>query len=222
MVLDHILCRLRSIESNPDGHLVHPTRLEHRDVDLKANKLHVHSSLRINYTTYDLQRECDHVRPSLKITTSKIKPHSARSFIMVSTHDDGSVPTRTRFQHAQLLGIFHAVARDKNNIGYNYKTIAFLWVRWLEDEPRLCHGLQFVSPVSDLQDLSAFGIIDPDDVVRASYLVPAFACGPVETVRSPSVVNALPVGNWPSFYADLSGQREDRYTNWAKEPQYQG
>jgi len=198
MILDHLLCRLEGKDSSLD---VIPTYnpLEHCRVKLKADKVSVHLSLRINYTTYDLQRESDHLRPSLKITHGSFKFHSARSIILVSTREGDSPSAPTRFQYGRILGIFHAEALDiQKTVDGSFQRIDFLWVHWFEDEQRLRHGLRVVSPITNLRDSSAFGIVDPRDVVRASHLLPVFVRGDAGVIE-PSCVAGIE-GGWLSHY----------------------
>ena len=198
MILDHLLCRLKGINGSLDVVPANPL-VEHSRVMLRSSKVHVHLSLRINYTTYDLQRESDHLRPFLKITTTSFEPHSARSIIMVSIPDGDSPSAPARFQYGRVLGIFHADALDrKTSVDGSFQRFEFLWVHWFEDERRLRHGLRVVSPISNLRDSSAFGIVDPADVVRASHLLPTFVLGEAE-VMEPSCIAGI-TSDWVSFY----------------------
>ena len=197
LILDHLFCRLEGKDSSIDGVPVYP--LEHGRVKLNRGKIHVHLSLRINYTTYDLQRESDHLRPSLNITRGSFKPHGARSIILVSTRDGDSPSAPTRFQYGRVLGIFHANAHDlQKSVDGSYQRYDFLWVHWFEDEQRLRHGLRVVPPISDLRNSSAFGIVDPRDVVRASHLLPMFVRGEAGVIE-PSCIPGI-TGGWVSHY----------------------
>ena len=73
-----------------------------------------------------------------------------------------------------------------------WQPINFLWVRWLELDLSHPHGFQhrclprarFVA--EDDPDASPFGFIDPNDVVRAAYLMPAFSAGRTEELLGAS------------------------------------
>ena len=60
----------------------------------KGNRIYRHRLLRINYTTYDLQRDFDSINPRT----------NHRDIMLLSDSDDNAHP----FSYARVLGIFHA------------------------------------------------------------------------------------------------------------------
>jgi hypothetical protein len=88
---DHLLARLRGIEYAGDEH-----NFSNSDQDLVIlanNKIHEHSILQINYTTYDLRREQDCINPQ------------TRADLMVLSHENDE--EKHPYWYAQLICIFH-------------------------------------------------------------------------------------------------------------------
>ena len=91
------------------------------------------------------------------------------------------------FWYARVLDIFHAKVRyvgpGATHGMWQWQDLSFLWVRWFERDAHYPAGfehcrlprLQFMD--AEDPDSTAFSFIDPYDVVRASYLMPAFAHG---------------------------------------------
>ena len=83
----------------------------------KGNKMYRHHLLRINYTTYDLQRESD-----------SVNPHTDHRDIMLLSNSDGKDHP---FSYAWVLGIFHAnvIYTRPGSKDFLSCRIEFLWVR---------------------------------------------------------------------------------------------
>ncbi|KAK6991432.1 hypothetical protein R3P38DRAFT_3331688 [Favolaschia claudopus] len=84
------------------------------------------------------------------------------------------------FSYAQIIGIFHAdILNLADGPGAKIQTKEFLWIRRYRIDKtfragfkrRRLHRLEFL-PDSDPQ---AFGFLDPDEVIRGSHIIPAFA-----------------------------------------------
>ncbi|KAI0364332.1 hypothetical protein BV20DRAFT_930764, partial [Pilatotrama ljubarskyi] len=56
-----------------------------------------------------------------------------------------------------------------------WRRMEFLWVRWFEEDPEYPSGFQ--ERRLPMAGTSAFGFVDPSDVLRAAFLMPAFAYG---------------------------------------------
>ena len=100
------------------------------------------------------------------------------------------------YWYARILDIFHA------NVSYDgpgsspatewWQRLKFLWVRWFELDLDHPHGfkhrrlprVRFVA--EDDPEASPFGFVDPDDVVRAAYLMPAFSMERTDALLGPS------------------------------------
>ena len=102
------------------------------------------------------------------------------------------------FAYARILGVFHAeVLYNTGEHRLTTHTMEFLWVQWYQFDAsykggfaaRRLHRLH-LAPDSDS---SAFGFVDPDDVIRGAHIIPAFAFG----IR-------LNTEFWNFYYVNLS------------------
>ena len=134
----------------------------------KGNKMYRHRLLRINYTTYDLQRESD-----------SVNPHTDHRDIMLLSNSDGKDHP---FSYARVLGIFHAniIYTRPGSKDFLSRRIKFLWVRWFEIiqdclgwEEHVPDTIKFLP----MADEDAFGFVDPVNVLRACHVIPSFADG---------------------------------------------
>ncbi|THU90001.1 hypothetical protein K435DRAFT_617791, partial [Dendrothele bispora CBS 962.96] len=92
----------------------------------------------------------------------------------------------------------------------------FLWVRWFTidgDQGRLdlkkkeLPQLHFV----DAHEECAFGFIDPNDVVRAVHLIPAFHFGKTKSFMGPSNLGRRQSDNhedWAKYYVSVFSDRD--------------
>lgn len=144
------------------------------DIVFKFNRLYFHNTMRINYTTYDIRRAQD-----------TININSARRDIMVlskSDNMDGADDADdSPFIYARILGIFHVNAIQIGTATPDYTPQRFdlLWVRWFKKITTGSwkkHKLECISFPPMANDCS-FGFLDPNDVVRACHIVPAFSSG---------------------------------------------
>ena len=160
----------------------------------KGNKIYRHRLLRINYTTYDLQREFDSINP---------RTDHRDIMLLANSHGDGHP-----FSYARVLGIFHAniVYTGPGSKDFQSRRIEFLWVRWF-DVMQNCsaweqHALDTVRFVP-MADEDAFGFVDPADVLRGCHVIPSFADGRLH-----------PDGIVMSRGADGSDDWKQYYINW--------
>lgn len=120
--------------------------------------------------------------------------------------NDNSLLPKHPFWYAQVLGIFHANVRLDTPDGFTpYKVIDFLWVRWLG----LDSNVKGKSKGTELdrvgyipsEDPEAFGFLDPDCVIRAAHLIPAFKYEKTVDLCLPSVARDSK-GDWQYFYVN--------------------
>jgi hypothetical protein len=122
--------------------------------------------MQVYYTTYDLRREYD-----------TINPRTHADVIVLS----GETTPRHPYWYARTLGIYH-VETWLNDGGPPVKQhLELLWVRWLaplqEHRSGIKHArLPKVAFVEEA-DPDAFGFLDPNQIVRGTHLIPAFASG---------------------------------------------
>ncbi|KAG8952082.1 hypothetical protein FRC03_012273 [Tulasnella sp. 419] len=150
-------------------------------VIIKDNILFRHTHARFNYTTYDIRRAQD-----------TLSMRTARRNIMVASNDpDDKHP----FWYARVLGIFHTFAAyaeshsdaDKGSM----KRIDFLWVRWFALDHQWKGGFkpERLDRVAFIpHGPTAFGFVDPSDVVRTCHLIPAFSKGRTKDLLDTSFV----------------------------------
>lgn len=177
-LLDHILARLRGRPYSWDDLLFNKS--DYTDVDLHKDHIYSHGASRFNYTSYDIRRCQDTIKPALRISPSGVfkSGYSARCTVMLaSDEDDGK--SQHQFWYARVLGIFHCEVRSHSSPQANYKRMDILWVRWLGVDPDRRGGtkhkrLDRVGYVPDSCKPGAFGFIDPADVIRGCHLIPTF------------------------------------------------
>jgi hypothetical protein len=83
----------------------------------------------------------------------------------------------------------------------------FLWICWfeLDAKQRRCgiHARQMPRVKFINQDDSeAFGFLDPSNVIRAVYLIPAFSSGLTTSILGPSIAQQAVDNNedWSAYY----------------------
>ncbi|KAI0056177.1 hypothetical protein BV25DRAFT_1814475, partial [Artomyces pyxidatus] len=148
-------------------------------------RIYRHKVLRINYTTYDLRCAQD-----------SINPCTHADIMVLSCEDDDGTAKHHYYWYAHVIGVYHA------NIIYTgpgAKTtepqrMEFLWVRWFgRDGPsryksswkaQAPHRVGFV----DAEAGGAFGFLNPNPVIRAVHLIPAFHYGRTRSLLPPSII----------------------------------
>ena len=176
---------------------------DRRPFVIKNFRVYRHATARFNFTTYDIQRDQDliHCSPNLD---------EPRDKIAVLVHS----PSSTRscpWAYAIVLGIYHTVIVLPD---LTERSIEFLWVRWLEDDPTWVSGpatrtLERVRFASE----SPVGFVDPQTVIRGCHLIPAFAHGRVVNNWTDSVA-CFPGGDWSYFYVNRYGAHFNRVSVW--------
>ena len=161
------------------------------------NHIYRHKVLRINYTTYDLHWVQDSLNP---------RTHSD---VMVLSHKD--VKNAHPYWYARIIGIFHMDVQYRSPELSNHtpKQINFLWVRWFARNRNLkcgwavCH-LPCIGfyPQGESE---AFGFIDPEQVIRAAHLIPAFYFGRTTTLLPPSIAHPKSENDedWDWYYVNM-------------------
>ncbi|KZT38989.1 hypothetical protein SISSUDRAFT_1128360 [Sistotremastrum suecicum HHB10207 ss-3] len=223
---DHILSRLRT-DSYAWDELRYP-EIEHSQLNIQGNHLHVHKSLQINFTTYDLQRTHDSIKPYLEIDPKTLKitsENSPRCNILLPALESDSEDGPTSFWYAQVLGIFHVMARDRAAPTAEHRRIDVVWVRWLGNDPESPGSFKrkrlprvgFVpqDPDADIageDSLAAFGFIDPADILRAAHLIPAFDHGRRTDLFGANMRSSVQpkdgTGDWQYFYVNQFVDRD--------------
>ena len=149
----------------------------------------------INYTTYDVRRDQDTLRPG----------HGAAIMALSRECDDDAHP----FWYAHVLGAFYIDVEYTGTAPCTSYTMDFLWVRWFGTVPGHRWGLKQarLPKIGFIADSpAAFGFLDPSLVIRACHLIPAFADGRTDTLlrQGPSAARvAGDTDDWASYYVNM-------------------
>jgi len=151
----------------------------------------------INYTTYDVRRDQDTLRPGCGAT-----------IMTLSREDDVDAHP---FWYAKVLGAFcvQVLHLGSNVHNRSPQSIEFLWVRWLGVVPHYRWGFKEgrLPKIGFIPDSSyAFGFLDPSLVLRACHLIPSFADGRTNTLLQNGPTVARPLGevdDWTAFYVNM-------------------
>ena len=147
--------------------------------------------LQINYTTYDIRRDYDTLRPS----------HGG--FVMLQSCEEGT--EAHPFWYARVLAAF---IFQVNYQGEEH-TIDILWVRWLGVVPGYRWGIHkaHLPKIGFVPDSpGAFGFIDPSLVMRACHLIPAFVDGRTKSLlrQGPSLARGNEEeDDWAGYYVNM-------------------
>ena len=196
---DHILSRLYQYDYNGGEHQFTTTQHSQLHFLEDLNRVIESRSFRVNYTSYDIRRKQDYMRPGPDCT------------IMTLSCEDG--PDCHPFWYAQILRAFVIpfvhIGPDARN--RSPQTMEVLWVRWLGIVPGSIWGFKVarlpkVGFVPE-QDNEAFGFLDPSLVIRRCHLIPAFSEGRTDALLRPGKSIARKPGtvdDWSEFYVNMS------------------
>ncbi|KAI0029051.1 hypothetical protein K488DRAFT_57250 [Vararia minispora EC-137] len=197
----HILQRYCEGHSdNPDIH----------SIDIRADTIYQHKTTTINYTTYDIRRESDliHVKTPMN------------SHCDVMMHSERNAPGEHPFRYARVHGIYHANVFLPGKA--QAQRIDFLFVRWFAIDRTwkggpLTKRLDRISYVNE-ESGSAFGFLDPGEIVRACHLLPVFATGKSWNFLSmkSSLQDFTDGSDWKHYYVSRFVDRDmmQRYLGW--------
>jgi len=153
---------------------VQETNLQDQDsVFFKNDRMYRHNIAKFNYTTYDVRRAQDVINPGT----------SHRDVMLLAKNTDTS--SDHHFLYARVLGIYHVnvIYTGEGMLDYDARRVEFLWVRWFDYDGSRCIRWDdlkldriFFPPMATE---SAFGFVDPRDVLRSCHVIPAFASGKV-------------------------------------------
>jgi hypothetical protein len=177
---------------------------EFSDADRNAltfinNRIYRHKVIRFNYTTYDVRRTQDSVNP---------RTHAD---IMVLSREEEEAREKHPYWYARVIGIFHANVRHTGpaSTSCNSQSMQFLWVRWFGHDlthqdgwkTRRLPRIGFV----DSDDPDVFGFLDPNEVIRAVHLIPAFNEGRTASLLGPSIARqeGEKDSDWTYYYVGL-------------------
>jgi hypothetical protein len=165
-------------------------------IQIYGKCLYFHSTLRSFYTTYDVRRGQD------TVNCSKLSREHCN--VMVQADDEGR--EIHPFWYARVLRIFHAYVLHPSCPGG--ERMDFLWVRWFGMDLQhksgwKAEGLDRIGFLHDPDHPDhQFGFIDPNDIIRAVHLIPAFNHGQtLQFLRRPSRYRSKE-GDWMYYYVN--------------------
>ncbi|KAI0071413.1 hypothetical protein K474DRAFT_1606976, partial [Panus rudis PR-1116 ss-1] len=194
MLKNHFLARLRHPGQADPGTIYSPSQLD--QIVIEGDRIYQHATMRVQYTTYDMQRSHD---------VLSVKRH-ANIMTLTPDHDPdtGESADGHPFMYRQILRIFHAdVLWNRPRRRPTRHRMEFLWVRNYQLDRsykaglkrRRLHRVELVPATAS----DAFSFVDPDEVIRAVHLIPAFAHGRLEDEDPGASEDNTP---WKYFYVN--------------------
>ncbi|KAJ8692097.1 hypothetical protein PTI98_009438 [Pleurotus ostreatus] len=149
------------------------SREEWNEVQILGDRLYVHKTLRVNYTTYDVHGAQD-----------SINSRSHPDVMTLKQQDHAQHP----FDYARVIGIFH-VRVQHETLSPDMQELDVLWVRNFHVDTTYCSGLKQkrLTRLAFVSGAEAFGFLSPDEVIRGSHVIPAFAYGPTRDLLGPTL-----------------------------------
>lgn len=175
------------------------TNFSYEELDhmiFQFNHIFPHATARFNYTSYDVCQEQD--------TINVNGPHHN---ILLQAHEDPSNNMEPhQYWYAQILGIFHAEVFYRNE--RKPQCMEFLWVHCFGHDPKWLGGSRSLRldrigyvPYGNGDEYGpAFAFIDPQDVLCACHLVPAYSLGLTTDLLGWSSVRDRADGDWVNYY----------------------
>ncbi|KAI0046222.1 hypothetical protein FA95DRAFT_1607083 [Auriscalpium vulgare] len=177
----HILARRLGLKYDGDEQEFTDEDLE--SITLVGNNIYEHSTVRVNYTTYDILRAQDTINPA------------NHSDVMVLSREDETDPEHPPhpFWYARVLKVFHVNVCHHGPASKSNKAerMDVLFVRWFGLDSSVKGGfpnykLHSVGFIPE-EDPSAFGFLDPMQVIRAVHIMPDFDRGKTADLLAPSI-----------------------------------
>ena len=155
------------------------------------DKLFFHNTMIINYTTYDGRRESETLNP--------------RTHADIMTLSQGDIHP---YEYSRILGIFRVKVLH-TSLGGKAQEVDILWVRHYEFDEKYRAGwkvrrfyrVHFAKCASE----DAFGFLDPQDVLRATHLLPGLRYGHTQALLPKSIARWKSEGDedWTYFHVNM-------------------
>ncbi|KIY43074.1 hypothetical protein FISHEDRAFT_18325, partial [Fistulina hepatica ATCC 64428] len=177
------------------------TDTDRETICLLNNCMYCAWTMCINYTTYDVRRDCDLISPQ------------THPDVMVLSPEEG--PRVHKFWYVGILGIFTATVISSH--GRRPQRMEFLWVRWFGIESGYNEGPRYARlpkiGIVPHDDPWAFGFLHPQCVVRGCHLIPAFCGGRTQDllpISTPTVARLGPLktDDWTNYYISIFVDRD--------------
>jgi len=141
------------------------------------NIIYIHKALRINFTTYNNQRDQDMINSYM---------HS--NIMMLSNRNSGHL-----YCYARVLGIYHTSIQLNSSWSHNCELhqAEFLWVHWYNVNKKARAGFKAKCQFQlKFQTGSrAFGFVNPANVLCVVHLIPNFSQGTTTHFLGPSIAH---------------------------------
>ena len=196
LLKDHLLARILGNINNDQTF----TDQDRSAIRFQHDRIYKHRTLRINYTSYDMR----HLQETLN-------PYSEHCDIMVLADEEPGVDAHP-YWYARIIGIFHVnvfhVGPDLSTSSNEPRKMDVLWVRWFGHDADYqsgfkAHRLPRIGFFDGSED-RAFGFLDPNQVIRAAHLMPAFSQGRTRELLGPSIAhNEKEEEEWLRYYVGM-------------------
>ncbi|KAF7983682.1 hypothetical protein HWV62_19591 [Athelia sp. TMB] len=192
----HILARIKGLPYDGRTHTFEDNELA--QVILQYECIFKHATAAFNYTTYDVRRDQD-----------TISANTTRNTIMTLSHEDPNDDPHP-YWYARVIGIYHAMVMYGSGPP---KRFEFLHIRWFGRDLEWPSGtaklrLDRIGYVPPGVDSEPFGFLDPNYVLRACHLIPAFCEGKSADLLGPSSARDFPTGDWINYYVMRFADRD--------------
>ncbi|KAL4261253.1 hypothetical protein AB1N83_010639 [Pleurotus pulmonarius] len=197
----HLLARILSVAYEGDEHNFSTKQL--LDVVIENDRLYLLKVLHINYTSYDGRRCHD-----------SLNPKTNSDFITFSHEDDDeSMANQHPLWYGRIVQILHVVVHHPRLPQPQHFDV--LWVRWFGRDTtfkagfsrRRLHRIGFIA----IDDAMSFGFLDPNEVIRAIHIIPAFHYGTTQALETSAVADAAErknEGKWRFYYVGMFSDRD--------------
>ncbi|KAF7785232.1 hypothetical protein Agabi119p4_1397 [Agaricus bisporus var. burnettii] len=187
---EHLLERLEGISPKAREFSIN----EKNALQFAGNRIYRHKYLRVNYTSYDVQRCQDSINP---------RTHPDILILADNTdHSDGVSGQTPADKHPYLQ------VNDRRKV--HTCQMDFLWIRWLVIDTRYpCSLGARRLPRLEFPTDSAFDFIDPSDVLRGTHLIPSFSHGRSKGLGYSTIyTNPEEPTDWNFYYANIFVDRD--------------
>ncbi|KAJ7195888.1 hypothetical protein GGX14DRAFT_674069 [Mycena pura] len=182
---------------------------DRRTIAFVDDRIYKHKSVRFNYTTYDVRRKQHSCNPRTQADLMVLNP----------SDDKDQYP----YWYARLIGIFHIriLHTGSRSKSYGAQTFDVLWVRWFgADDRQKKWGLHANRMprigFQHAENEMSFGFLNPNAVLRACHIIPAFAFGydnnglPTSIGRPRQEVDDEdePDTDWAYYYVNMWADRD--------------
>jgi hypothetical protein len=178
------------------------TDMDRDTIIIEQNQLYEHKSIRFRSTTYDARR-----------MEETAKPNSHADIMVLAHEDSGEGAPAFPYWHARIVGIYHAMVRQRIPGGTmltDVQRMDVLFVRWFGLDSIGGWRAQRMHSVGFLPDTDAlgpaFGFLDPAEVIRMVHMIPDFVLGHTQDLLSgPSMAIKTPYedGEYRQYYVGM-------------------